>query len=162
MGIGAGVINWKSHEESYEVPKVLQRRCRCAVCHFTYHKGRDFYIVLAEKLGVAWREKSVTCKMCMHLLRWTKDYQHNGTSAVIQFAVFYCICIHTETYQKFFAWNWWLSMHAIMVCCPSIVLPYTLIRKEKQKKTSPKKPELKFQYLSCSNCLEISSCIIVT
>lgn len=34
------------------------------------------------------------------------------------------------TYQKFFAWNWWLSMHAIMVCCPSIFLPYTLLVKK--------------------------------
>lgn len=84
-----------------------------------------FYIVLAEKLG------GERWKMLMHLLLWPKD-NHNSNSTVIHHAVFYCTCIHAETYQKFFAWNWWLSMHAIMVCCPSIVLPYTLIRNERR------------------------------
>lgn len=50
MDIGTSVINWKSHKKFYKVPKVLQRRCEA--CHSTYHKGRDFYIVLSEKLGV--------------------------------------------------------------------------------------------------------------
>lgn len=134
--ISAGVINWKSHKEFYEVHKALQRRCRHVVCHFTYQKGKKIYIVLAEKLGVK-GGKNVTCKMCQHLLLWTKGYQCNGTSAGIPFAAFYCICIHTETYQKFFAWNWWLSMHAIMVCCPSIVLPYTWIRNENKQNKTP-------------------------
>jgi len=63
-GIGGGVINWKSHKEFYKVPKVVQGRCRRAVCHSTYHKGRDFYIVSAEKVGVGWREEKKSHARC--------------------------------------------------------------------------------------------------
>lgn len=31
--------------------------------------------------------------------------------------------IFSRTYQKFFGWNWWHSMHTMMVCCPSMVFP---------------------------------------
>lgn len=97
MSNGVSVINRNSnhirHMWDMEFCNVLQKRHRHTVGHFTYHK--EISTVLAEELGSGKEEEDAsTISFELRII---------SVMALIQFAVFYCLWIHTETYQKFFA-----------------------------------------------------------
>lgn len=101
MSIVVSVINRKinhvCHMRNMEFCKVLQRRYRYTVCHFTTKE--EISTVLAEKFGseVEGEEGSQP----RYASTFFSELSIISVMALIRFAVFYCLWIHTELTKNF-------------------------------------------------------------